>query len=469
MRQSLMRTFNQIYILDLHGSTKPKELVPPGVENENVFDIQKGVAIAFFIKKPDAPHGIWYSEFWGTRLEKYQRSAEAQFHEIAWQEIRCFAPYYMFRPLGWANWDSYQSGWSIADSINASDAKKQIFELSVLGFQSHRDHFAIAFDRRDIEARVRELIGTSLSDKAVAERYAIKNNRDWNISDARTALRDKGGWQDSVIQCAYRPFDNPYCFFGPELMDYPRRELLDNVARRDNIQLVVSRQIGTENWRHAFVGNGPANDCLISDQSSEANQVFPLWRFVEQGVRHENFSGPFRAFLDALYEHPYTPEEILGYIYAVLYAPTYRRCYAEFLRIDFPRMPFPKSSSDFETLSVLGWTLMQAHLLRDVPRTGLADFHGQGDQMVEVVRYSPEEQAIKINGTQFFNPVPQAVWQFHIGGYQVLDKYLKSRKDRTLSLDEISHVGAIADCLAFTIEQMARIDDAYETAFAERG
>jgi hypothetical protein len=112
---------------------------------------------------------------------------------------------------------------------------------------------------------------------------------------------------------------------------------------------------------------------------------------------------------------------------------------------------------------------MQAHLLREVPRTGLAVFYGQGDQMVEVVRYSPEEQAIKINGTQFFKSVPQAVWQFHIGGYQVLDKYLKSRKDRTLSLDEINHVSAIADSLAFTIEQMARIDDAYKAAFAERG
>jgi predicted helicase len=161
---------------------------------------------------------------------------------------------------------------------------------------------------------------------------------------------DNARWVQAV-------FDNPYCFFGPEFMDYPRRELLDNVAGRDNIQLLVSRQIGTENWRHAFVADGPANDCLISDQSSEANQVFPLWRFGDQGVRHENFSAAFRIFLDARYEHPYTPEEVLGYIYAILRAPTYRKCYAEYLRIDFPRVPFPEASHDFETLSVLGWAL----------------------------------------------------------------------------------------------------------------
>jgi hypothetical protein len=233
--------------------------------------------------------------------------------------------------------------------------------------------------------------------------------------------------------------------------------------------LVASRQIGTANWRHAFIANGPANDCLISDQSREANQVFPLWRFGDQDVRLENLSPDFRAFIDARYEHHYTPEEILGYIYAILHAPTYRNRYAEFLRIDFPRVLFPESAEDFEKLSLLGWALVEAHLLRELPRRKLAAYHGKGGHTVEAVCYSPEEQAVAINKTQFFKLVPQAVWDFHIGGYQVLDKYLKSRKGRMLSLDEINHVSAIADSLAFTIEQMARIDEAYRAAFPDRG
>jgi predicted helicase len=201
--------------------------------------------------------------------------------------------------------------------------------------------------------------------------------------------------------------------------------------------------------------------------------VFPAYLLPRDGatvlpkgaMRTENLSSDFRAFIESRYERHYTPEEILGYIYAILNAYTYRARYAEFLRTDFPRVPFPESSDDFETLSDLGWSLIQAHLLREFPRRNLATYHGKGDHTVESVRYSPGEQAVHINRTQYFRSVPQGVWDFHIGGYQVLDKYLKSRKDRTLSLDEISHMGAVASCIAFTIEQMRAIDMAYHTAF----
>ena len=208
---------------------------------------------------------------------------------------------------------------------------------------------------------------------------------------------------------------------------------------------------------------------VMSSVTSNNGFTFPLWYYQSSGVRQENLSPDFRAFLDSRYDHHYSPEEILGYIYAVLHAPTYRTRYAEFLRIDFPRIPFPESAGDFERMSKLGWSLVQAHLLRELPRRGLAEYHGKGDHKVEAVRYVPGEQAVWINATQSFRPVPQAVWDFHIGGYQVLDKYLKSRKGRVLSLDEINHVAAVADSLAFTIDQMVKIDEAYQAAFAERG
>ena len=179
-------------------------------------------------------------------------------------------------------------------------------------------------------------------------------------------------------------------------MDYPRRELLDHVAGRKNLCLLVPRQIGIATWRHAFVATTPAESCLVSSDTKSQNYVFPARTFrVRAGANSlENFSADFRAFIESRYEGHYTPEEILGYIYAILHAPTYRARYAEFLRIDFPRVPFPGSADDFETLSVLGWALVQAHLLRELPRRKLAAYHGIGDHTVEAVRYSSEEQTI---------------------------------------------------------------------------
>jgi predicted helicase len=205
---------------------------------------------------------------------------------------------------------------------------------------------------------------------------------------------------------------------------------------------------------------------LVSDASSEANYCFPA--LLYDSIKSENLSDNFRAFIDDRYPHHYSVEEIFGFIYSVLWSTRYRSDYAEFLRIDFPRVLFPESADHFERLSELGWELVQAHLLRQLPRKGLAKYHGKGDHTVEAGRYSPQEQAISINQAQSFKPVPQAVWDFHIGGYQVLDKYLKSRKSRKLSLDEINHVAAVADSLAFTIDQMAKIDAAYKAAFPEQ-
>ena len=241
-----------------------------------------------------------------------------------------------------------------------------------------------------------------------------------------------------------------------------------NMLRGDDIALITSRLTKGETFQHAQVTDRICEVICMSPNTSNNGFLFPLFLYSTDGKRSENITPIFRTFVDGRYEHHYTAEEILGYIYAVLHAPTYRSRYAEFLRIDFPRVPFPEAADAFEKLSGLGWALIQAHLLRELPRPGLAAYHGRGDHHVEVVRYSPAEQSIPINETQSFKPVPQAVWDFRIGGYQVLDKYLKSRKGRTLSLDEINHVAAVADSLAFTVEQMAKIDAAYCSAFPEQ-
>lgn len=457
MRQSLMRTFQQIYVLDLHGNAKKKERAPDGSKDENVFDIEQGVAISLFVKHPRLERGVWRGDLWGKRLEKYKTAADGSLEATRSLRLEPVGPFYLFARQDAGLRDEYQLGHKLTE----------IFPVNVLGFQTHRDAFAVSFTKDEMRQKLKELADTRIPDSALEQKYGLKSNRDWSFPDARAAAQRGEATAPQLI--AYRPFDDRWAEFSNLTMDYPRRELLDHVAGRDNIELLAPRGIGTKDWQHAFIAAIPANDCVVSNRSREANQVFPLWRYESDRSRQENFSVSFRTFLDARYEHHYTPEETLGYIYAVLSSRYYCDRYAELLRIDFPRIPFPRKPSDFEALSDLGWSLVQAHLLRDFPRRGLAGYHGKGDHAVEAVRYLAQEQSVHINKTQYFKPVPLEVWEFHIGGYQVLDKYMKSRKGRKLSLDEINHVSAIADSLAFTIDKMAEIDSAYRAAFPEQG
>jgi len=190
--------------------------------------------------------------------------------------------------------------------------------------------------------------------------------------------------------------------------------------------------------------------------------------FVGEG-RIENIVPAFRQWLNARLGRHHPPEAVLGCIYAVLHAPAYRAAYADFLRSDFPRIPFPESDAAFTRLSELGAGLIEAHLLRAVPKRGLGSFEGKGDQRVEAVRYAPGDRRIQVNAAQSFANVPPEVWDFTIGGYQVIDKYLKSRRGRVLSLDEIETVESVVNVLAFTIERMAEIDVAYRAAFPDGG
>ena len=361
-------------------------------------------------------------------------------------------PHYFYHTQDAIVREEYEQGLSISE----------IMPLSSVGFVTSRDRLAIAFTENEMEKRVADFARRDTEDARL--HYELgRDVRDWRVAWAQKDVNAGG----RIIPVYYRPFDCRFTFYTGRSRGfhvYPR----DNVSQhllRPNIALITSRLTKGEDFRHAQVTDKPAEVICMSPITSNNGFVFPLRG--ESGV--ENFSSDFRAFIDGHFEHHYTPEEILGYIYAVLHTPTYRTRYAEFLRIAFPRVPFPESADDFEKLSKLGWALVQAHLLRESPRRGLAAYHGKGDHTVEAVRYAPADQAITINKTQTFKPVPQAVWEFHIGGYQVLDKYLKSRKGRLLSLDEINHVGAIADSLAFTIEQMAKIDEVYKAAFAQRG
>jgi hypothetical protein len=451
MRQSLMRSFERIYVIDLHGNAKKKERAPHGSKDENVFDIEQGVAISLFVKGRGLERGVWRADLWGTRLGKYQVAADADMSAIEWQQLEPIAPFYLFEKQEEGTRAEFAAGISIPE----------IFAVGGTGIITKRDMLAIRFTADEMWQTVNRFLAVTPSD-AYNEFGLPADVRDWSVEAAQNDVCQSGPARALVKPLLYRPFDRRFTYYTGKsrgFLGWPVERVMSHMLK-NNIALIVDRI--TKDDPSALVTDMPVAHKAATRY--DISYSYPL-----KVDENENLTPHFRTFIDAHYEHHYTPEEVLGYIYAVLHAPSYRTRYAEFLRIDFPRIPFPESKAEFDTLSKLGWALVQAHLLRKLPRKGLAKYHGKGEHEVEKVRYDPKDQAVWINKTQCFKPVQQDVWDFHIGGYQVLDKYLKSRKGRKLSLDEINHVSAVADALAFTIEQMAKIDEAYRAAFPERG
>jgi hypothetical protein len=459
MRQSLLATFDQVYIFDLGGASGSTYENGP---DENVFDITIGVAITIFAKTGNA-QGVWYHRVGGTRIQKYEQLAHENLEKTDWIQVCPTTPNYFFVPHS-----------IIGADETSSYGLRDIFKVFGVGIYTARDALTIAFTAGELASRIKKFAALSI-DEARSEFKLGKDAEAWSVEEAQDDLKRSKLNSRLIRGLNYRPFDCRFTYYTGKsngFVSRPTHEVMRHLLIPDNPSLVTCRLLTSEVWTHVLITDGMIDNCYISSASRERAYAFPLYLDhpgEAAAPSIENLSPNFRAFIDAQYEHHYTPQEILGYIYGVLYAPTFRAVYAEFLRIDFPRIPFPNSADDFERLSKLGWSLVQRHLLRELPGHQYAKYDGKGDHSVEAVRYSPKERALWINDRQRFTPVPIEVWQFRIGGYQILDKYLKSRKGRKLSLDEINHVGEIADSLAFTIEQMIKIDKAFKTAFAERG
>lgn len=462
MRKSLSDSFDQIYILDLHGNSKKKERAPDGGDDENVFDIEQGVAISLFVKGKSIKPRILHADIWGKRLPKYQSTYFSSVSSLQWKTLQVDAPDWFLRPYDKELRTKYRNYWSVPDMFSPMGDPAP-------GMVSTHDDFAVSFTEHDAVAKVKRLLSTK-NEKHARELFRLCTQDQWNYGTAMEEL-PLVDIESALTYFTYRPFDTRWTLWNNNVAVHRRERVMKHMLE-SNVAITVSRQaavIGSPNFDAIMAVDRPV-DFNFFRRGGE--YVFPAYLFIEENNdtgpsthRRENLSSDFRSFLNSRYAHHYSPEEVIGYIYAVLHSREYRERYGEFLKIEFPRIPFPDSADEFSDLSRLGWALVQAHLLRNLSSYDLADYHGKGDHRIEAVRYSAAKEAVHINKTQCFRPVPQAVWEFHIGGYQVLDKYLKSRKGRTLSLDEIGHVAKVADSLAFTIDQMAEIDVAYRATF----
>lgn len=486
MRQSLMETFDEIYVLDLHGSAKKKETTPDGGKDENVFDIQQGVGIGIFVKRPGQTGRakVYHADLWGTRANKYRWLLDQDVAEIVWSELTPESDFYLFIPQDSRLRDEYEVGWSVTE----------IFPINALGFQTHRDFFAIDFTRQTLRERIIELRDPLVTDDQLREKYGLRDNRDWQLQKARFWLQQRDDWEVDLIRCSYRPFDRRYCYFDETVSDFPRRELKTHVAQKENYCLNTVRQTKASTWQHALVSDVPAPAVFI--EIKDGSSLFPIYRYHDETAegqrtffkdtswpldeianRTPNLSPAFIADMEGklgLRFNPiqreagdgeFGPEDVFHYIYAVLHSPTYRERYAEFLKIDFPRVPLTSDAALFRALVGLGRELVALHLLESpAVDERVTNYPEPGDNRVEkgYPKFTHVEGEstgkVHVNQRQYFGGVPVAAWEFYVGGYQVLDKWLKDRRGRTLDHDDLIHYQRVVVALTRTMALMEEID-----------
>ena len=461
MRQSLLKSFDEIYILDLHGYSLIKETALDGSKDENVFDIQQGVAIAFFIKHKEAKvSSIVHNEILGLREKKYAWLNKYNINNVKWNKLEPKSPYYFFLPKD----EKYKGDYNNYVSL------QEIFPQNNVGIVTARDKFAIDFEKDKILRRVKDFTNLKKSDEEIKIIYGLKDTSTFKLNKFRKQLSSEL-WEKDFTKILYRPFDLRDIIYTKWIIERPIFDTMRHMLE-DNISLCYMRQVSTsESYSQVLISQHIVDNRTFFS-SKGIIQLAPLYLYPETdkkdlfsehetGEKKPNIKPELFEELKKNFKKEVKPEEIFYYIYAVLYSNTYRTKYAEFLKIDFPRVPFTRDYKLFIQLGKLGKQLADLHLLKtkELDKT-ISKFPIDGNNKVEKPKY--ENDKIWVNKEQYFDGVTEQVWNYQIGGYQVCEKWLKDRKGRTLNLDEIETYCKIVTALSRTIWLQNEIDKLYE-------
>lgn len=488
MRQNLISDFDKIYIINLHGNSKKSERAPDGTQDENVFDIQQGVSINIFIRSPNQPQEreIRYVDVWGKREDKYRLLFEQDITLENWIDLKPTLPFYLLIPQNVDNQATYEKAWKIAD----------IFPLNRWGIATRKDYLLVDFTREVVSERFEDI--RRLTTQQAIEKYGIKESPHWDFAEAKKKIASPVA--ESVKPALFRPFDTRYVYYEPFMIERGdhRYDFMQHMFH-PNLALITVRRTETPGeFRHFFCTNKIS--VLHSTSSKEGNFVFLLYQYTTpesmagtlfattQTTREPNLSREFirtiEQTLSLTYTVPvafaiqpptpdsadtFTPEDIFYYAYAVFHSPTYRARYAEFLKIDFPRLPLTPNVGLFRQLARFGYELTQLHLMTHPALNQLITqfpVSGRNEVISGHPRYTEPRQdllggmsgRVYINQEQYFEGIAPDVWVFQVGGYQPLDKWLKDRRGRTLTFADILHYQRIVVALKETMRLMAAID-----------
>ena len=485
MRLHLLQTFDDIYIYDLHGSAKKKERSPDGTPDKNVFDIQQGVSIIIAVKHGKNANKLLanlhhYSSY-GARKTKYANLFQHTLKNTPWQKLEPHEPYYFFAPKDFTGNAEYETGFAINELFSQppKEANKKPNATYTSGIKTERDHLTIHKKLEDLE----KIIGDLKKLKAEDFRYKYreeKDGRDWKISTAQNDLKNNKG---VFVTIDYRPFDQRHTYYTGKskgFMAYPRHQIMQHIIEKDNITLLSARTFpNNQHFDRAFISKSLVDIHAASDQT----YCFPLYLYEKDNhgasddllgdllPRKPNLhpeiikqiAKKLKLKFVADHELPsddksFTPLNLLDYIYATLHSPHYRNTYKEFLKIDFPRIPYPDDAGKFWQLVKFGGELRALHLMEhDALDEIMVGYPESGDNIIEKVEYI--DGKVFINKEQHFNNVPEIAWHFTIGGYQPAQKWLKDRKGEKLTIADVNHYGRIIIALVKTHELMQQIDE----------
>ena len=479
MRQSLLQNFNEIRLLDLHGNSKKKERAPDGGKDENVFDIQQGVAIGLFVRcaVKEELTSVAHADLWGKRDTvtdgKYDRLATRDVESTDWAALSPRSPLQLFAPRDEALSDEYEAAWPIPKIFSSSGDPAP-------GIVTTHDQFAISWTRKEAASKVERLLATT-SEQEAREIWRLCSQNQWQYDRAKRELADDS-WREQIETVLYRPFDLRITVFDRNVAVHRRERVMRHMLAGENLGLSTTRSTEiADGWEHVFASRHLIQHHTVS--LKEVNYLFPLYTFPPEALanvvnREPNLDPKFtQAFtsnigLDFITDDigdlaaTFGPEDIFHYLYAVLHSPEYRRRYADFLKSDFPRVPLPGSHALFIGLCRPGARLVSLHLLEAESTEASATFPIIGSNKVDKVRYTPPMDGLPgrvwINSTQYFDSVDPDTYAFAIGGYRTAEKWLKDRKGRTLSEDDIAHYRKIIAALTETKGLMAEIDDIIE-------
>ncbi|WQT54726.1 N-6 DNA methylase [Helicobacter pylori] len=427
LRRSLLECYDELYILNLHGNARKKEETPQGAKDENVFNIMQGVSINLFVKKAQATkQKIHYYDVYGQRAEKYAFLAQNDLNSIEWLEIAPRAPFYLLIPQKTPLLEEYEQGFSV----------QEMFKISSVGIVTGKDRIFIANNTESLKEQV------------------LKYCNEFN--------------EQCVKDIHYRPFDIRKVYYDTKKLERARENTFKHMLpppptnpktpnqTRKNVALITSRRFcQSQKSGVGFVSNKISDLRTWTCPGMEGGDyVNPLYHNPNYT---ENFTPEFRSFIDKHYSHHFEPLEVLGYIYALLYSPNYRKRYEDFLKADYPKILFTNNKDLFRALSLLGIELIGLHVLNKESLNysfeklkdatiGESYYKEEHNPIIKKPSHNKPEQRLYINHSAYFRGVSEGIYHYMIGGYVVLEKYLKSHKNEPCDFDHVSNIIKVIAC-----------------------